>query len=112
MTSVFTEIDTLFSAAGCLGDKTCGRSLCVVKITVKLEDVVAATVFLTGGIWFGDGLLTSVSRGINTPFSPDNCHGDRTGGRSLGVAKIAVKVEDFVLAVDFLIRGSQGGFHG
>ena len=53
--------------------------------------------------------MTSVSGGIEAPFSVDSWHGDKTGGRSLGVAKIAVKVEDFVLAVEFLTCGSQTG---
>ena len=108
LTSVFTEIDTPFSVAGCLDDKTCGRSLGVGKIAVKLEDVVAAAVFLSGGIWFGDRLLTSVSGGIDTPFADDSCYGDRIGGQSLGIAKIAFKRKNFVLAVDFSIRVSQG----
>ena len=54
--------------------------------------------------------MASVFRGVDTPYFFDSCHSDRTVGRGLGVAKIAVKLEDFVLAVNFLIRRSQGGF--
>ena len=54
-----------------------------------------------GEVWFRDRLLTTVFRRIGTPISGDGCHSDGSGGKSLGVAKIAVKLKDFVIAVDF-----------
>ena len=97
------------SATGCYGNRKGGRSLGVAKIAVKHEYIVAVVDFLTGGIYFRKRPLTSISGGIDAPFSADSWHGDKTGGRSLGVAKIAVKLEDFVLAVEFLTCGSQRG---
>ena len=97
------------SATGCYGNRKGGRSLGVAKIAVKHEYIVAVVDFLTGGIYFRKRPLTSISGGIDAPFSADSWHGDKTGGRSLGVAKIAVKVEDSVLAVEFLTCGSQRG---
>ena len=86
--SVSKVIDTSVSADGCHNDKADGRSLGVAEIAVKLENVFYAVDFLTGGVWFRNSLLHSVSRGNDTPVSCDGCHGDRLDGKSFALLKL------------------------
>ena len=53
--------------------------------------------------------MAFVSGEIDAPFFADSWHVDKTGGQSLGDAKTAVKVKDFVLAVAFFTYGFQKG---